>query len=231
MAGGTPRPRIGQSRRGFPATGRNASSPLSARAVWNSAPSGNACRHACWRCVPNWRRACSRSREARREPVPQSASGKRHCGGGAGHRRCQRRSRSLYSGSSRRARHARIGAGRKGGPGERRRGGGVRRSAPRGRGPDAEMPRRPDRHAGIVGVADPSLPGAVGSNLQRRTCPEWNRSCKLTGGNWSNATPGLKADIRQLQKEDSRAWHDLAGGFHQAWRSLRETPDGLRDCQ
>jgi hypothetical protein len=41
----------------------------------------------------------------------------------------------------------------------------------------------------------------------------------------------LKADIRELQKEDSRAWHDLAGGLHQAWRSLRETPDGVRECQ
>jgi hypothetical protein len=41
----------------------------------------------------------------------------------------------------------------------------------------------------------------------------------------------LKADIRELQKEDSRAWHDLAGGLHQAWRSLRETPDGVRGCQ
>ena len=41
----------------------------------------------------------------------------------------------------------------------------------------------------------------------------------------------LKADIREFQKEDSRAWHDLAGDLHQAWRSLRETPDGVRECQ
>ena len=41
----------------------------------------------------------------------------------------------------------------------------------------------------------------------------------------------LKADIRQLQTEDSRSWHDLAAGFHQAWRSLRETPDGLHGFQ
>jgi uncharacterized membrane protein len=41
----------------------------------------------------------------------------------------------------------------------------------------------------------------------------------------------LKADIREFQKEDSRAWHDMAGGLHQAWRSLRETPDGVRECQ
>ncbi len=41
----------------------------------------------------------------------------------------------------------------------------------------------------------------------------------------------LKADIQQLQKEDLRTWHDLATGFHQAWRSLRETPDELHECQ
>jgi uncharacterized membrane protein len=41
----------------------------------------------------------------------------------------------------------------------------------------------------------------------------------------------LKADIQQLQKEDSRTWHGLAAGFHQAWRSLRETSDGLTECQ
>ncbi len=41
----------------------------------------------------------------------------------------------------------------------------------------------------------------------------------------------LKADIQQLQREDSRTWHDLAAGFHQAWRSLRETSDGLHECQ
>ena len=41
----------------------------------------------------------------------------------------------------------------------------------------------------------------------------------------------LKADIQQLQREDSRTWHDLAAGFHQAWRSLRETSDGMHECQ
>ncbi len=41
----------------------------------------------------------------------------------------------------------------------------------------------------------------------------------------------LKADIQQLQKEDLRTWHELAAGFHQAWRSLRETPDELHECQ
>ena len=41
----------------------------------------------------------------------------------------------------------------------------------------------------------------------------------------------LKADIQQLQKEDSRTWHDLAAGFHQAWRSLRDKPDELHECR
>jgi len=33
----------------------------------------------------------------------------------------------------------------------------------------------------------------------------------------------LKADIQHVQKEDSRTWRDLAAGFRQAWRGLRES--------
>jgi uncharacterized membrane protein len=33
----------------------------------------------------------------------------------------------------------------------------------------------------------------------------------------------LKADIQHVQREDSRTWRDLAAGFRQAWRGLRES--------
>jgi uncharacterized membrane protein len=33
----------------------------------------------------------------------------------------------------------------------------------------------------------------------------------------------LKADIQRVQKEDSRTWRDVAAGFRQAWRGLRES--------
>jgi uncharacterized membrane protein len=33
----------------------------------------------------------------------------------------------------------------------------------------------------------------------------------------------LKADIQNVQREDSRTWRDLAAGFRQAWRGLRES--------
>jgi len=35
----------------------------------------------------------------------------------------------------------------------------------------------------------------------------------------------LKADIQHVQREDSRTWRDLAAGFRQAWRGLRESPN------
>ncbi len=59
----------------------------------------------------------------------------------------------------------------------------------------------------------------------------WESELQNHGRKLEQRLARLKADIRQLQREDSRAWHDLAGGFHQAWRSLRETPDGVRGCQ
>jgi hypothetical protein len=33
----------------------------------------------------------------------------------------------------------------------------------------------------------------------------------------------LKADIQHVQREDSRTWRDLAAGFQQAWRGVRES--------
>jgi hypothetical protein len=33
----------------------------------------------------------------------------------------------------------------------------------------------------------------------------------------------LKADVQQVQREDSRTWRDVALGFRQAWRGLRES--------
>jgi hypothetical protein len=33
----------------------------------------------------------------------------------------------------------------------------------------------------------------------------------------------LKADIQHVQRGDSRTWHDVALGFRQAWRGLRES--------
>ena len=35
----------------------------------------------------------------------------------------------------------------------------------------------------------------------------------------------LKADIQNVQREDSRTWRDVAAGFRQAWRGLRESLD------
>jgi len=38
----------------------------------------------------------------------------------------------------------------------------------------------------------------------------------------------LKADIQQLQREDSRSWRGLTAGFRETWRSLRGTLDEAR---
>ena len=35
----------------------------------------------------------------------------------------------------------------------------------------------------------------------------------------------LKADLRRLEKEDTRAWHELAAGFRNSWRALSESVD------
>ncbi len=35
----------------------------------------------------------------------------------------------------------------------------------------------------------------------------------------------LKADLRRLEKEDTRAWHELATGFRNSWRALSESVD------
>ncbi len=67
--------------------------------------------------------------------------------------------------------------------------------------------------------------------VSRTDSPGMESKLQTHGRKMEQRHARLKADIQQLQREDSRNWHDLAAGFHQSWQSLRETSEGLHECQ